>query len=313
MKNNIHSSGEYFNTAPPTPSYPEQEATIKHCRHCDQATLSIKNNNLDHLIVFKIISPAKFMCSLQGVCWSLREVRRGSTHQRATSAKSLYSARWWTETFTSSYQSNPSPHFSSVRLRRSFRRSQSSRDIDASPIQWEHDITGSGVKGHHSGVLVWHPGCGCGPVWGNVMRFWTGQSWLRCRWSVVCLWKTVNLETFINCTSRSHDQVIKLTMWSVVLVTLTCVLSNGLTSAHTKNVPETQSESTFWPYSSVDALLSRVTLDDLRLQRCPQCNEPMFETFIKILIYDKTGPKAAWKSPNNRNRLHSFLHSTPPG
>lgn len=45
-----------------------------------------------------------------------------------------------------------------------------------------------GVKGHHSGVQVWLPGCGCGPVWGSGMKFWTGASWLRRRWPGECLW-----------------------------------------------------------------------------------------------------------------------------
>lgn len=48
------------------------------------------------------------------------------------------------------------------------------------------------VKGRHSGVRVWLPGCGCGPVWGSGRWFWTGVSWLRYRWPGACLWMTGN-------------------------------------------------------------------------------------------------------------------------
>lgn len=54
-------------------------------------------------------------------------------------------------------------------------------------------FTGCGVRGHRSEVPVWFPGSGCGPVWGSERRFWTVASWLRCRWSGVCLCKRTDM------------------------------------------------------------------------------------------------------------------------
>lgn len=43
------------------------------------------------------------------------------------------------------------------------------------------------VKGRRSGVQVWLPGCGCGPVWGSGTWSWIEASWLHRRWPGVCL------------------------------------------------------------------------------------------------------------------------------
>lgn len=48
------------------------------------------------------------------------------------------------------------------------------------------------LKGHHSGVQVSCPGCGCGPVWGSEMKFWIGVSWLHRHWPGECLYMTEN-------------------------------------------------------------------------------------------------------------------------